>query len=140
DARDGPARELRFIDDQHAWFGETRRVLLVYYSARSTTILRFTLAWRKSSNAPGSSLNAIVRHISLRSGGRMSVASRRQTSRRSSGPGLSVELMPSRLTPRKMNGITVVLRFGLAARPIDAITPFCFIVLAIQARTSPPRF
>jgi hypothetical protein len=38
-----------------------------------------------------------------------------------------------------MNGITVVLRFGLAARPMDAMTPFTFIVLAIQARTSPPR-
>src|SRR5438046_8364 len=93
----------------------------------------------KSSNAAGSWLNGSARHLSFSRAGRRSVASRRQTSRRSSVPGLSVELMPSRLTPRRMKGSTVVLRLGLAARPIDAITPFTFIVLAIQARASPPR-
>ena len=33
----------------------------------------------------------------------------------------------------------MVLRFGLAARPIEPITPFSFIVLQIHASTSPPR-
>ncbi|MNC92842.1 hypothetical protein D3C83_93490 [compost metagenome] len=38
-----------------------------------------------------------------------------------------------------MNGITVVLRLGLAARPTEPMTPLSCIVLHIQASTSPPR-
>ncbi len=68
----------------------------------------------------------------------MSLASRPQISRRK-GIGVEPESVPSRLTPRRMKGATVVFRFMLAARPIAAIVPSCIIVLAIQASTSPPR-
>src|SRR5205814_10585126 len=102
-------------------------------------LLVFTDRWMKSSNAAGGWMNGIERDIASSRGRGRSGARRRQASRGSSGAGLSVELMASRRTPRRMKGSTVVLRLGLAARPIDAITPFTFIVLAIQARASPPR-
>ena len=47
--------------------------------------------------------------------------------------GQFTESMPSRLTPRRMKGITVVFRLKLAASPIDARAPPTFMVLAIVA-------
>jgi hypothetical protein len=52
---------------------------------------------------------------------------------------LSPELMPSRLAPRRMKGMTQVCSSALCASPTEAIVPFSFIVLAIQASTGPPR-
>src|SRR5712664_650048 len=130
------ADELGVVDYQDPLF---RDVALRHQAAMSTTMRPRTWALMNASNAEGSCSKGIVRTISFSAGGRISVASRRQTSSRSSCEGASVELMPSRDTPRKMNGITVVFRLALAARPMEAITPFTFMVLAIQARTSPPR-
>src|SRR5437868_6051102 len=138
DGGESGAHELRVVDDQHALLRLLGRRRQGAYSERSTTIRRLTLALMKSSNTPGSSRNGIVRHISFRSGGFRSLARRCQTCSRMSRE-LSPELMPSRLTPRRMKGITVVWRSKLAARPTEAMTPFSFIVLAIQASISPPR-
>src|SRR5258708_1761780 len=137
DAVESGADELRVVDDQDFLVGNVAS--LSHQEARSTTMRPRIWALIKRSKTDGSSSKGIVCAISLRAGGRRSVASRRHTSRRSSGDGLSLELMPRSDTPRSMKGITVVVRFALAARPIDAITPFTFMVLAIQARTSPPR-
>src|SRR6185503_11758113 len=113
--------------------------LIGRHALRSTTMRPVTLALMKSSNTFGKSAKGMVFAMSFRPVGFMSPASRSQTLRSSSGDGASVELMPSRLTPRRIKGITVVFRPKPAARPIEAITPLNFIVLAIHARTSPQR-
>src|SRR5688572_2954826 len=136
---EGRADELGIVDHQHALLRQVgRRCHSGTHSSRSTTTRRVTRALMKSSNTAGSLLNGTVRAISFRSGGFMSLPSRRQTVSRTSFE-LSPELMPRRRAPRRMNGITVVLRVGLAARPIEAMTPLSFIVLQIHASTSPPR-
>ena len=58
---------------------------------------------------------------------------------RRSGIGAFTESTPSRLTPRRMNGITVVLNVWLAASPMLASVPPTCMVLAIHDSTSPPR-
>ena len=99
----------------------------------------FTREAMKSSKAEGSASNGMVRAIEASFGGRMSVERRRHTSSCCARVGTSVELIPSRLTPRRMNGITVVFSAGLAASPMAATVPPNFIELNIQERTSPPR-
>src|SRR6185503_10976960 len=86
------------------------------HSLQSTTTRRLTFALMKSSNTPGSSRSAMVRAISLRCGGFRSVASRCHTISLLSFE-LSPELMPSRLAPRRMKGITQVCSSALCARP-----------------------
>src|SRR4051812_14476502 len=137
DAIEGSADELGVVDDQDPFFRDVAGGR--HQAARSTTTRPRICEAMKRSNTEGSSAKGIVCAISFSRGGRRSPARRRQTSWRSSDEGLSVELMPSRDTPRRMNGMTVVLRLTLAASPIEAMTPFTFMVLAIQARTSPPR-
>ena len=46
---------------------------------------------------------------------------------------------PSRCTPRRMNGITVVLSLKSAASPTDATVPPIFDDARSHARMSPPR-
>ena len=48
------------------------------------------------------------------------------------------ELMPSRLTPRMMNGMTVVWSSALSARPMLAMLPQVSTVRVSQVRMSPP--
>src|SRR6185369_6655121 len=85
------------------------QIVVKVHLAIFTTVRPVTLPSRWTAKAPGSSSKAIVR-VTMRSRcrGRKSVAIRFHTSRRA-GRRVAEELMPSRLTPRRINGITVVL-------------------------------
>lgn len=73
-----------------------------------------------------------------RCSGRQSVA-RRVQNRIRSGWGTWMELMPSRLTPRRMKGMTVVSSSDPLANPILAILPSGLRVRVIWASISPPH-
>ena len=66
-----------------------------------------------------------------------SSARRRQTSRRSAR-GVNTELIPSKFTPRRMNGNTVVLSSALPAIPMLAMFPQNLVVRVSHASRSPP--
>ena len=52
--------------------------------------------------------------------------------------GVAEELMPRRLTPRRMNGITVVFSSALPARPMLAMLPQKSTVRVSHVSISPP--
>src|SRR4030095_7265885 len=125
DVGKGRADEAGIVHPQHAALPVVGRRRHRAHSSSSTTTRRVTLPPMKSSNTVGSWLKGTVRAISLRRGGLRSVPRRFHTRSRTSFE-LSPELIPSRRTPRRMKGITLVLRLGLAARAIEAMTAVSF--------------
>src|ERR1700722_1272013 len=104
-----------------------------------TTVRPTTLPLIYDSNAAGSSARSMLRvTIRSRCRGLRSVDRRAHTAMRISR-GAPDELTPSRLTPRRMNGITVVCSSPLAASPILATLPPSCMPRSSHASVSPPQ-
>ncbi|MCB0969314.1 MAG: phosphatase PAP2 family protein, partial [Ilumatobacter sp.] len=105
---------------------------------RSATTLRpRALPARMSVRTPSRSSSVTSWPIASRFDGLRSAAIRPHAARRRS-MSISTESMPSRLTPRRMNGSTVVGRPGPPVRPLAATEPPYCTCLSTLASVTPP--
>ena len=102
---------------------------------------QFRTYYDKASRQPGITGENLLRILECRFDNvlvRLGFAASRRQARSRQPTGHAVEFTPSRLTPRRMNGITVVVSRWPPASPTAAMFPSGWVVAHSHGSTSPP--